>query len=50
VGLNESEGVLEDLRSELELSLGSVGSSVFRDKLHELVVGLGEDVFLEGGS
>jgi hypothetical protein len=44
VGLDLSEGTLEDLRSEFELSLGGKGSLVGGDEFHELVVFSGEDV------
>jgi len=36
---NEGEGRLELFSSEIELSSGSVGLTIFGDPLHELVVG-----------
>jgi len=42
------EGLLEDLGSELEFSLGGVGSTEFGDESHEFVVFGGEDFGFEG--
>jgi len=49
-GFDLGEGSLEDLGSEVEFSLGGVGSAVFVDESHEFVVFGGEDIGFEGGS
>merc|ERR1712222_104197 len=49
--INLSQVLLEDLRSELVLSLGSVVLAVLNDVSHELVVSIGHDLhFLEEAS